>query len=372
MFSTLSKSFAAAVAVVLVLIGASALPVVGQDQPGEVSGPEPALKEVDASKLPPLVRVDGADPKIQTSYDVPRADLVSLVKAGAIKDNPRWRFSSPQAAQDWFAQARPVPPRKDLPRREPLLTRLGETLFWDQGHYLIGRDGRVWTWQWQYVDDDLTKLRKQVEAAFQSKGLFHRLTEPYSLFEDSKNRLWVISRLQDRVLGYDPKTKEWIERRPDAFRKGKMDQPMYEDKAGRLYVKDSYGMHVLDGKTWTYQLFYERNFKEAKYCDNVFMFFCDAEFAEDTDGRVYVWSRWGRGGGTGTIGYWVYDGRTWQNETAVEKIWDLLPRGPKVWIFVDVLEEQCESESQSAGLCPRLGPARGRPTSHRRASERGP
>ncbi|MCG3149289.1 MAG: hypothetical protein PCFJNLEI_02749 [Verrucomicrobiae bacterium] len=90
--------------------------------------------------------------------------------------------------------------------------------------------------------------------------------------------------------------------------------PAFESQAGRLYFGDRTGVHVLDGSTWSYQHLYERNLREKRYYDDL-KCFNTPEFTEDDQGRVYVWSGWGRFGWTGTIGYFIHDGRTWRQET---------------------------------------------------------
>ncbi|HYT94752.1 MAG TPA: hypothetical protein VEL76_38905, partial [Gemmataceae bacterium] len=309
-----------------------------------LEGDERPVGDLGTRKLPPLVRVTASDLKSPLSYDVPRADVAALLKTGAIegRESPKgevsFRFTSPQAAEKWFAAARVVPAAKKAAPKA-VFTRLCREDFRGPA---FAPDGRAWFW---LAESDIPTVtaKKQVEAAFRGK-------EPYisgveTLLVDRSGRVWLIPCAQRQVLlGYDPATKEWTERRctpeslgkkPANAREAQMTSPLFEDRAGRLYFPDHLGVHVLDGKTWSYQPLFARNIKEQRY-ESDWRSFNEPQFVQDTEGRVYAWSLWASRGWTGTIGYWVFDGRKWTNDAGVEHLRHVLPRTrDEVWLITE-------------------------------------
>jgi hypothetical protein len=130
---------------------------------------------------------------------------------------------------------------------------------------------------------------------------------------DSKGRFWDVTRYG---LGCtDAATGEFSERdvapgkSPDQLAKPHPSQPdfkpgfarvMLEHSSGRLYFIDSYGLHVLDGGTWSYQLFDPAPTWLAVRGDPV-------KIAECPDGNVAVW---------GKVGLWTHDGKSWRRHSS--------------------------------------------------------
>jgi hypothetical protein len=137
------------------------------------------------------------------------------------------------------------------------------------------------------------------------------------LLFDSTGRVWLTVG-SDLLLGYDPNSRQWIERRsiptsiggqPDAAAHA-ICGPAIEDNTGRVYVGDRSGCHVFDHGTWTYQHFYELNQRRGIYFGESHQFYIP-NFARDGHGRVFAWTQWGPDGCTGTLGFWVHEGAQW-------------------------------------------------------------
>ncbi|MCI0463994.1 MAG: hypothetical protein L0Z62_44235 [Gemmataceae bacterium] len=168
------------------------------------------------------------------------------------------------------------------------------------------------------------ELRRQVEQAI-------KLPAPWVagariVLLASKGRVWLRPDDDVRVLlGYDPTAGTWLERRvvPVKDRAGYDEKrpdsslvifygPAYESKSGRLYFPDRLGVHVFDASRWSYQHLYRLNLERDLYYDSASGGVFDApHYAEDDAGRVYVWTRWGRYGWTGTLGFFIHDGTAW-------------------------------------------------------------
>jgi hypothetical protein len=77
---------------------------------------------------------------------------------------------------------------------------------------------------------------------------------------------------------------------------------------------------------------FARNYVQGKWHGDI-RAFNSVKFAEDPRGDVYAWAVWGNYGWTGTVGYWVFDGKAWRNVDAVERLWSVVPHGPKeTWL----------------------------------------
>src|SRR5262249_12433396 len=158
-----------------------------------------------------LVRVAASDLKFPLSYDVPRADVAALLKAGAVagresaKGDLSFRFTSPEGAEKWFAAARVVPAEKKGAGKD-VFTPLCRDDF--RGP-VLAPDGRAWFWRGE-SGLSAAAVKKQIEAVFQG-------TEPHvrgveTLYVDRSGRVWLIPYAQRQVLlGYDPATREWTE-----------------------------------------------------------------------------------------------------------------------------------------------------------------
>src|SRR5262249_10544916 len=136
-------------------------------------------------------------------------------------------------------------------------------------------DGRAWFWRGE-SGLSTAAVKKQIEAVFQGSEPHLRGVE--ALHVDRSGRVWLIPYAQRQVLlGYDPAPREWTERRctphtpetlgkrPNQASEAQMTGPFFEDRTGRLYFPDHLGVHVLDGKAWSYQPLFARNIKEQRY-----------------------------------------------------------------------------------------------------------
>jgi len=300
--------------------------------------PVAAQEAPDLEKLPAMVKVGEADLAAQVTYDVPRAAIKELFRDKLIVWKPvapygywpQFRFVTPEAALRWFEQAQPVPALPASVARGALRPGIMP---------ITTADGRAW--HGGGGEKDVDDIKRQVEAGFAGKrGDPHIVEGAYVWLGDSKGRLWLSPRIDaGLLLGYNPKTKEWQSHRRDknaVYRLSNDGLPtVYETASGVLLFLDTTGLQVLQGEEWTFQSLYARNIRENKRVKGHYAF-SPLQFAEDGEGRAFVWSGWNEslGSGTsGTIGFWVFDGTTWRNEDAVERLLSVVPRsGGDVWL----------------------------------------
>lgn len=195
----------------------------------------------------------------------------------------------------------------------------------DVCHVTIDRTGR--TWFETEGACTVEQLKAEVEASQELEApVLHgaRMNDfggNQILHFDGAGRIWLCpATVPKLLLGYVPRQRRWIEHRIDRpqQRQGNPQSPpfnftqrVHESRSGRLYFADWNGIHLLDGDTWSYRQLYRQNMREKRYFGKR-KEFSPPEFAEDEQGRVYVWSRWGEHGATGTIGFFVHDGETWR------------------------------------------------------------
>ena len=334
-----------------------------------------AIREVDPADLPPLVSVLDSDIDAPIVYEVPRTELVRLVQQDVVEarllgnSEHVFQFASRQTAAKWFEQASPLLPPKNSNRAVPLVSLGRAQRVWGPR---IGPDGRAWLWRTNYKTS-VKELMRSVETAADQESPVIEGAEILSV--DRRGRIWLLPDSERRLLlGYDPEKRKWIRRPglPEDKRAHYKDKdpmtasyvitgPCFESRAGRLFFGDRLGVHMLDGDTWTYQFLFERNIRENRYYDEI-KSFNEPRFCQDAEGRVYVWSNWGRSGWTGTIGYWVFDGKEWKNIDTVERVQRVIPRGPdETWIvdhlnnFVVLKEGKAVTEENAKkAFCPNM------------------
>ncbi|MCY3021556.1 MAG: hypothetical protein NTW87_21285 [Planctomycetota bacterium] len=227
-------------------------------------------------------------------------------------------------------------------------------------HDLLPREGR---WQafpadvrtvrvdpagraWFAVNGSATvaQLKQQVESAAGCEAPW--VAGAKSLFFDRRGRVWLVPDAEPALLlGCDLKLRTWLERRVVPFPEKAAGSAAFESRTGRLYIGDALGVHVLDDGRWSYQQLYARNIEQGAYYGPT-KAFGQPQFAEDADGRVLVWTRWGYGGLTGTIGFFVHDGKEWRrfvpcvDGKASERLHSVIPL-----------------RNALALICPEFGPA---------------
>jgi streptogramin lyase len=144
------------------------------------------------------------------------------------------------------------------------------------------------------------------------------------LLFDSTGRVWLTVG-NDLLLGFDPSTRKWIERKAIIEPPGSnfdaafhaICGPAIEDSAGCVYVGDRAGCHVFDHGRWTYQPFYDLNKTRGLYFGESRQFYIP-NFVKDERGRIFAWTVWGPEGCTGTLGFWIHEGATWhQTQTEI-------------------------------------------------------
>lgn len=179
----------------------------------------------------------------------------------------------------------------------------------------IDRHGRPWF----EVDGTATinEVKSQVEKAMTLKAPWVRGAR-IMLF-DSAGRVWLCPR-PGLLLGFDPNSRQWIEREAAGDRGGDPSSTAasdvsfgsaIEDRDDRIFVGDRGGCHMFDHGRWTYQPFYQLNIAKDLYFGDARRFE-EPAFAQDAGGRVYAWAPWGRGGCTGTLGFWVHERDRWE------------------------------------------------------------
>lgn len=222
---------------------------------------------------------------------------------------------------------------------------------------VIDGEGRPW-----FATDEsatLDQVKSQVEISFRLKAPWvpgaqmHHFGGAQILHFDRSGRIWMIPAPTSKVLlRYDPHEKEWIERHvvPESERGGYderdrmspalvFSETVHESRSGRLYFADRIGVHVLDGDSWSFFHLYRQNIKDNRFSSEI-KSFNEPNFAEDERGFVYVWSSWSTSGWSGTLGYFVHDGRSWRQITTdddgnkLEWIESVLPlRDGRVLVF---------------------------------------
>ena len=273
------------------------------------------VKPVAAAAPPAVADVLDADPRSPVHYQAPQRDLAELIRQRKIvvdNDAPleeRYRFASADAAAKWFADARPVVPRSDASIQPLEQLRFGVQINYISGGVAFDADKRPWVWtQLGAVADDFKRQVEEVAAGKRSCLVGCKL-----LLIDRQQRVWVAPERGDGLLGFDPRQHTWIDRKnlqPEKPPKDRRDSGLvpkivghaYESRSGMLFFGDQMGVHVFDGKTWTFQKLYQRNIDEDRYDDpfhrprgmplpaNSFQplhRFAGPSFSEDSQGRVY-------------------------------------------------------------------------------------
>jgi|GEM_PF-1605561 len=163
---------------------------------------------------------------------------------------------------------------------------------------------------------------------------------------DNDGRLWLSDSDTPNVLrAWNPAEKTWLEHHAGKDGEASFRGPVFQSAAGRVYVPDLNGVHVLEpGKAdaWSYQALHELNHKRERFYSREKSFNPPA-LVQDGAGRVYLHSRWGRFGWTGTVGYWVHETRAgkadkekeadgWQQVTnhgefGLERLLGIMPLG---------------------------------------------
>jgi hypothetical protein len=265
------------------------------------------------------------------------------------------------------------------------LTEIGEVgLFWREP--VFDAQGRIWFGLYDHRQG-VEETKREVEAAFAGDQRVIRGAQLLTF--DAQGRLWLIPRQNIRLLlGYNPQSKQWIERAglADPERVGYDDRdpntpaycftgPAFQTADGPLLVADRLGIHVLDGRNWSYQHLYLRNLDEQYPPDRI-KCFNTPELAEGPDGTVYVWSVGGRWGWGGTIGYWTFHGRHWKNVDQYGSPEAVIPRQEgDVWLLCGGQFTRLQAvgtisgEEAQAALCRNLRFGRARLVARDRRSE---
>ncbi len=198
-----------------------------------------------------------------------------------------------------------------------------QTLSADVCDVKIDRQGRPWFHISHKGKISVAQFKRQVERAAKLKAPWFSGGR-IALF-DSTGRIWLLPYADRKLLlGYDPESGKWIERRVapakdwsgynenhHQSRKVWFTMPAHQSKTGSLYFSDRLGVHVLTKGRWSYQHLYKLNIKHKLYVSQTKKSFYKPRFAEDAAGRVYVWTSWRYDEQTGTVGFFVHDGKTW-------------------------------------------------------------
>jgi hypothetical protein len=290
----------------------------------------------DSASLPPLVLVADVEKRTPITYHIPRDELMKLVRAGEIEarridGDLAFRFASREAAMRWFARATPLCAEAK--------NRIGK------GHVSLGKiglygpvcgpDGRSWFWN-SGGDQSPLALRDKVRGAWADETPI--ISGAKLLGFDARGRLW-LTKANWMTSAYGCSPESWEERKPvtpeaaglptDAHKAvvGFRETCSYVDRAKRFYLADTLGVHVLGKDGWSYQSFFARNYREERWHGDIKAFNA-IRFAEDLQGNVFAWARWGNNGWSGTIGYWMFNGNTWTNVDTYERIQQVIPRAP--------------------------------------------
>ncbi|MCI0739170.1 MAG: hypothetical protein L0Y72_09010 [Gemmataceae bacterium] len=337
-------------------------------QAGKLVDAAVGAADIDASTLPQMVRVRDADAKAPLTYELPRKDIASLLQAKSVtarrdaQGGYSFQFASRQAALNWFENAKPADRDGGLAERS--VVAMGPASL--EGP-VIAPDGRAWFWR--YAVTPLAQIKRNVVEVLEGKALHVEGAEIVHV--DRAGHVWLVPYAERTLLlAYDPKSGQWLERRAnrkeqlggEEFADWTAKDPLpfggavFESASGVLFFPDRLGVHVLAGADWRYQPLFLRNLKEKRYYGD-HQSFNPPQFREDAAGNIYVWSAWGSSGWTGSIGYWVSDGKSWENIDAVERVDWLVPRSKEeVFLYADRAESQRPKDEVSqhpahAGFC---------------------
>ncbi len=353
------KTFFLALAVTWIGSG----PTIRAADPGDVAAGRKTEQVVPAI---PSVMVDvlDADHRWPVRYRVPRAAVSELMRGKRLvveesaAEEARYRFASTEAAEEWFAAARPIVLGSTGKNSALQEIDFGTSIDHQTGGVVFDTNSRAWLWTEFYNSAD--EVKRQIEEVAAGKPT--RIACSKFLLFDRQQRIWVIPGRGGSLLGFDLRRHEWTERKnlpPENPPQDSRDRelvpsiigPAYESRSGVLFVGDRMGVHVFDGKTWQFQKLYKRNVDEDRFFDlynrpreslrganarREIRRFSGPSFSEDSQGRVYVWTQWGHFGEAGTIGFWVFDHGTWKNVDVVERLRAVIPRDPgEVWLVAD-------------------------------------
>jgi hypothetical protein len=300
--------------------------------------------EVDLSKATALIDVREPDPTAPLTYQVPRANARSLLLAGAIlavkgeRGSFEFRFRSTADARAWLLRAVPVHPedgKQVLDGVELLFDRLSFR------HIVPGTEGRVWTQGSKYKPDS-SLVRPAVEAA--KPNTVTAVVGASVLHVDRQGVVWLSYQSPGPILeGYDRARERWLSLPPDDAlgivapdratgegRRFRSIYGVYQSRRGLLYFVDPYGVYTKDGERWTYERLVPDEPSERTE-EGHLRSFHNPRFAEDTSGRVFLWS----GAQSPARGFWIHDGGSWRRELAVEHVAVILPRTDKSILLID-------------------------------------
>ena len=187
----------------------------------------------------------------------------------------------------------------------------------DVRNVAVDRTGRAW---FELLGEATAEeIQGQVEHGIKLKAPWVR--GACILLFDSKNRIWLRPDSGPSELWcYDPAKKLWTVRRPwhdpavapdpNNLYAHAFDFECVESKSGTIHFAGRLGVYTLSGEDWTYQQFFEMNVQQNRWFGAIKSFnpIC---FSADDDG-VYAWSEWGTRGWTGTLGFWMHDGKQWR------------------------------------------------------------
>ncbi|HEY0076766.1 MAG TPA: hypothetical protein VGB77_21965 [Abditibacteriaceae bacterium] len=116
----------------------------------------------------------------------------------------------------------------------------------------------------------------------------------------------------------------------DAFR-----PTAFQSRKGDLFFADTFGIHVLSGGQWSYQMTFERLYKT--FLSPEFLsshpLHVPVHFAENKDGQVYMWTPNGKDSDENTKGFWMWERGHWQHIKHVPHVLAVAPRAEGVWVF---------------------------------------
>jgi hypothetical protein len=153
----------------------------------------------------------------------------------------------------------------------------------------IDRTGRAW-FELE-GSSSVADVKRQIESATREPAPFVR--GAHLLLFDSAGRIWICPS-PTTLLAYEPQTGTWIERElPRQTSTGgvvvNFCGPAVEDKTGNIFVADRLGCHVFDHGKWSYQPFYELNFRNGNFFGDPHQFYVPSMVADDR-GRVFAWT----------------------------------------------------------------------------------
>ena len=316
-----------------------------QDLPPSPPEPKEDPAPEGGEPLPAEVEVHDAEKDAPIRYGVPKGDFEALVKAGQIvvgRDavDSSGRFVSRQAAMQWFDRAQPVRggvPWCDLIGGESALGMV------------VGPDGRAWFGApyWQDGRGFLVPVGSLPDVVRQHWQDETPIIPGADLLGfDGNGRLWATPYDGRPAHACSPTGWDTLPAKlrsqaglPPEVGSGEDAMALFGggfhlDRKGRFFLADSYGVHVLDGDRWSYQPLVTKNYRRRE--DRIGSF-C---FAEGPDATVCVWATWDRTGYgncySGTVGCWAFEGGRWRHIDAVEKVRQVIPRGPEgLWIIGD-------------------------------------